>query len=252
MACASASLRTTCRWTWLLAGTSITTSASTRAEQERRRPSANGTRREKRRSGSLNGDRLALDEITPCLANSPSATKTWQRPHSPRPPQTESMSTPRLRAACSRGVPTGKFPRLPEGVNTTRGSRGAMRYALPRSSGPAAMTTFAAPPRSLPGGCRCRCAGAGARGRIAKASDPARAVGIVAQHDVCTHAGSDDLYVQRIGDRGSHAGAHSHRQERTVDAIPVRQPEADVRSAAGGIDLEFGAQPVHQAHDLHT
>src|SRR5277367_5253304 len=104
----------------------MTTSASTRAEQDRRRPSANGTRREKRISGSLKGDKLEFDEDTPCLANSPSATSTWQRPHKPRPPQTESMSTPRLRAACSSGVPTGKLPRLPEGVNTTRGSRAAI------------------------------------------------------------------------------------------------------------------------------
>jgi len=58
-----------------------------------------------------------------------SATNTWQRPQRPRPPQTESISTPRLRAACSSGVPTGNWPRLPEGVNTTSGSRAAMRTA---------------------------------------------------------------------------------------------------------------------------
>ena len=49
-------------------------------------------------------------------------TRTWQRPHSPRPPQTESTSTPSVRAACSSGVPTGNRPRFPEGVNTTRAS----------------------------------------------------------------------------------------------------------------------------------
>src|ERR1700722_5133901 len=105
----------------------MTTSASTHAEQDRRRPGPSGVRREKRISGSLKGDKLALDEETPCLANSPSATKTWQRPQRPRPPQTEAMSTPRLRAACRSGVPTGKLPRLPEGVKTTSGSRVAMR-----------------------------------------------------------------------------------------------------------------------------
>src|SRR5450755_1927529 len=105
----------------------MTTSASTHAEQDRRRPAASGDRREKRISVSLKDDKLALDEETPCLANSPSATKTWQRPQRPRPPHTESMSTPRLRAACSSGVPTGKLPRLPEGVNTTSGSRAAMQ-----------------------------------------------------------------------------------------------------------------------------
>ncbi len=40
----------------------------------------------------------------------------------PRPPQTESTSTPSVRAAESSGVPTGKRPRLPEGVKTTSGS----------------------------------------------------------------------------------------------------------------------------------
>ena len=41
----------------------MTTSASTRAEQDRRRPGARGTRREKRFSGSLSGDRLAADKV---------------------------------------------------------------------------------------------------------------------------------------------------------------------------------------------
>ena len=103
-----------------------------RARQAPCRP-ASGARREKRISGSLNGDRLALEEETPCLANSPSATSTWQRPHRPRPPHTESMSTPRLRAACSSGVPTGKWPRLPEGMNTTSGSRVVMRALEPQA-----------------------------------------------------------------------------------------------------------------------
>src|SRR5262245_24239967 len=40
----------------------------------------------------------------------------------PRPPQTESISTPRLRAACRIGVPSGKRPRLPEGMKTTSAS----------------------------------------------------------------------------------------------------------------------------------
>ena len=40
----------------------------------------------------------------------------------PRPPQTESKSTPNLRAAVKIGVPIAKFPRLPDGVKTTRGS----------------------------------------------------------------------------------------------------------------------------------
>ena len=48
----------------------------------------------------------------PCLANSPSPTVIWQRPQMARPPQTESMSTPSVRAACSTGVPIGEAPPL--------------------------------------------------------------------------------------------------------------------------------------------
>src|SRR3546814_6116437 len=62
---------------------------------------------------------------------------TWQRPHRPRPPQTESMSTPRLRAAFRIGVPTGKRPRRPEGVKTTRAS---FRGVLCVSSGKAKLS----------------------------------------------------------------------------------------------------------------
>src|SRR5271167_1726724 len=40
----------------------------------------------------------------------------------PRPPHTESISTPRLRAAWSKGVPMTKRPRRPEGMNTTSAS----------------------------------------------------------------------------------------------------------------------------------
>ena len=92
-----------------------------RAREPPSRPPADGRGRT-RRSTAPNGDRFAAREVTPCFANSPSASTTWQRPHIPRPPQTESMSTPSERAACSSGVPSGKRPRLPEGVKTTNAS----------------------------------------------------------------------------------------------------------------------------------
>src|SRR5690606_34775222 len=47
----------------------------------------------------------------------------------PRPPQTESRSTPSWRAAVSTGVPAGKRPRLPEGVKITSGSVGTVTTA---------------------------------------------------------------------------------------------------------------------------
>src|SRR5882672_48524 len=52
----------------------------------------------------------------PSLAKLPSLTSIWQRPQMPRPPHTESMSTPRLRAAVSTGVPQAKRPRRPDGM----------------------------------------------------------------------------------------------------------------------------------------
>src|SRR5260221_14456502 len=52
----------------------------------------------------------------PSLAKLPSLTSIWQRPQMPRPPHTESMSTPRLRAAVSTGVPIAKRPRRPDGM----------------------------------------------------------------------------------------------------------------------------------------
>ena len=107
-------------------------------------------RLEKRISGSLNGDKLALEEEMPSLANSPSATSIWQRPQSALPPQTESMSTPRLRAACSTGVPTGKWPRLPEGVKTTRGSRVVMGAVRRAAAGVRLRAGPEAPRRSRP------------------------------------------------------------------------------------------------------
>ena len=42
-----------------------------------------------------------------CLANSPKAGRTWHRPQIPRPPHTESRSTPKRRAASSTVVPGG-------------------------------------------------------------------------------------------------------------------------------------------------
>src|SRR3984885_8667262 len=252
MARASASLRTTWRCTWLLAGTSITTSAHMRAEHDRRLPGASGARFEKRISGSLSGERLALEEDTPSFANSPSATSTWQRPQSARPPHTESMSTPRLRAACRSGVPSGKWPRFPEGMNTTRGARATMRAAGP-SGRAAAMPALAASAGRLacaggPGGR----AGTGRRQRVAKTPDPARAIRIVAQHHVGTHDRLDDFDVHGVGDRGGEPRRHRHCEKRAVDSVAVRQTEAHVRGAARGIDLELFAQTPHQTHDLHA
>ena len=60
----------------------------------------------------------------PCLGKSPNEGLTWHFEQMPRPPQTESRSTPSARAAASTVVPAGKRPRWPDGVKITRGSRG--------------------------------------------------------------------------------------------------------------------------------
>ncbi len=49
----------------------------------------------------------------PCLAKSPSPITTWQRPQIPRPPQTESTSTPNCRAQSRSDEPSGNRPLQP-------------------------------------------------------------------------------------------------------------------------------------------
>ena len=63
---------------------------------------------------------------------SPRPGRTWQRPHSPRPPHTESRSTPSERAASRTVVPSANRPRRPDGVKMTSGIRaGASRPRPP-------------------------------------------------------------------------------------------------------------------------
>src|SRR5712671_278527 len=125
-------------------------------------------------------------------------------------------------------------------------SRHANRLTLSRAP---AMAAFTAAARRFTGGAR---GARGGRSRVAKAANPTGAIGIMPQHDVRAHDGLDDFHMHRIGNGRGHPGSHGHRQKRAVDAVAVRQPEADVRGTAGGIDLEFRAQFVHQAHDLHA
>src|SRR5262245_4061682 len=164
----------------------------------------------------------------PCLANSPSAMSTWQRPQMPRPPQTESTSTPSVRAAERSGVPTGKRPRLPEGMKTTSGSLAVMGR---RSGAGRAAPLAAAAENGLALGAR--------RLLLAEALDPTLAVWVVAHHHVGAEAGAHGLGVQRIRDRRGEARGDRHRQEGAVDAVAVGQAEADVRGAAGRVDLQL-------------
>ena len=91
----SARLRTTCLWTWLSGGTSMTTSPRSCAWHESRRPAAGpccpGSAPRPPRTV-----RCSAVLVMPCLAKLPSPTVTWQRPQIARPPHTLSMSTPEL------------------------------------------------------------------------------------------------------------------------------------------------------------
>src|SRR5215472_17051408 len=151
-------------------------------------------------------ERWSAAEVTPSLANSPSAISIWQRPQMPRPPQTESMSTPRLRAACSSGVPSGNRPRRPEGMKTTSAS-GLPAAPGARGSGTAAAAFPPAPGTFLALG-----------QRLAEFLDPAHAI-LVMTHG---HVGAEDrghlLRMERIGDGGGHAGADEHGKEGGVEA----------------------------------
>jgi hypothetical protein len=70
-------------------------------------------------------------DAIPCFGNSPTDWTTWQRPQMPRPPQTESMSTPSERAASRTVVPSANRPRRPDGMKMTSASESAVTTWLP-------------------------------------------------------------------------------------------------------------------------
>src|SRR5271170_2968128 len=126
----------------------------------------------------------------------------------PRPPQTESRSTPSRRAASRMLVPSGKRSRLPDGVKTTRGSLKASR---PRPAAPA----LAPPPRARLALGR----------RLAVFADPCAAIGVVTHHHVGAENRLDVFGMQRVHDRRGETGADHHRPEGGVEAAPVGQAE---------------------------
>ena len=173
-----------------------------------------------RRPAARASTKRCSDSLTSATGSPPrSARRAWRtRPRRPapgsartcaRPPQTESMSTPRLRAACRSGVPCGKWPRLPEGVKTTRASRcrpcvsaspssgadGRLRggRAAPRAPGRDARLTASAP------------AGGGlAKSRIQRAQSGSWPIITSAPMHRLDH-----LDVHRVGDRGGQPGGRS-------------------------------------------
>src|SRR5712671_4494771 len=141
------------------------------AVQDRRRPSANPRWSRYSVSTVSNGLRFSGRDSIPCLAKLPMLCSTWQRPQMPRPPQTESMSTPSARAASRTVVSFGNRPRRPDGVKMTSGS------AADGRSGAAAIDPDA--PFAL-------------HRRDAEGADPAAGVLVVAEEDVAGHDGVPD------------------------------------------------------------
>ena len=168
---------------------------------------------------------------------------TWQRPQIPRPPQTESMSTPSERAASRTVVPSGKRPRRPDGVKMTSGV-GGLAHGRPLSRRPRFRPAPAragdvdpAPLLALQ------------RGRPER-PDPAAALGVVAHQHVGGHHRMADTFGDRVRDRRREPAGDRHREVAAVDPLAVGQAEADVRRAAGAVDLELVAQPPEDAEDL--
>src|SRR6185295_5772170 len=185
----------------------------------------------------------------PCFANSPSPTVIWQRPQIARPPQTESMSTPSDRAACSTGVPIGKRPRRPEGVNTISASSLSV---IPLS---AAAASFLALPASridiIARSRRASIAGLRRRwGRFAELANPGEAVGIDAVQHIGAHDRVHVFIMQRIHDRARHPVRGGHRQEIAGKRPSLRHAEGDVARPAGGIDLELLPEAAYQPEHL--
>ncbi len=159
-------LRTTWRWTWLSGGTSTSTSPldvreAAEASVRRRGRGAGRTRPRP----PPRGERWPSLDSMPCLGKLPSAGMTWQRPQLPRPPQTESRSTPSERAASRRSSRGSNRPRRPDGREDQRASRLGRRSVgrrrrrqrrLGRQPGPRAAGSTRRPPLAARGaGSRC-------------------------------------------------------------------------------------------------
>src|SRR3954447_12842029 len=154
---------------------------------------------------------------------------TWQRPQIPRPPHTESISTPSRRAASRTVVPVSNRPRRPDGVKMTSASS-VTTLLLVRSAADGGTGLGTGPAPIDPSATDVAVGRADAMG-----PDPARRILVVALENVRGHDGGPDAFGDRIGDRARQARGNRHRQERAVDSLPVRQSEADVAGAAGRV-----------------
>ena len=103
-------LRITCLRVWLSSGTRITKSPVTWQAQLRRASGAKLNFWAYVCSRSPAGVNAWAEERTPNLAKSPFSTSTLHLPQVWRPPQIDSISTPKRRAASNSVVPAGISP----------------------------------------------------------------------------------------------------------------------------------------------
>ena len=173
---ASSALRTTWRWTWLSGGTSMSDVARTRArgttagDRRAGRCARRSHARRRRRAVRCDGD-----DVIPCFGNEPSPGVTWQRPQMPRPPQTESMSTPRRARSLEDGragvhaaaaarwredderLDAALAMRAPTAATARRSRRPTSRHSARRPApAPSAAVDAPASPGLLAVGCRAR------------------------------------------------------------------------------------------------
>ena len=236
---ASASLRTTWRCTWLSGGTSMTTSPRIRAGAAEPAAGARAAARPRRRARP----RSRASECAPRRRDrrasrcSPSLDLDLAAPADPRPPQTESRSTPSPRAA-SAPCAVGEVPRRPDGVKTTRRcsvTRLAASARRPLAGGAPVAAAAAAPPR------RRRRRAARSRRRSARRCPSSRRPPSTALRiSSCSGFVIADVIPAAIA-----IGRNAR-----VEAVAVGQAEADVRGAAGRVDAELLAQPAHEAEHL--
>ena len=220
-------------------GTSITTSPHSCAWQPSRRPGCEGAAL--RRIARLDG--VPAGEVAGARRDAVLGEVAFRRrgPGSARRCRARRRPNRGRRRACAppraRSCPSGKRPRLPEGVKTTRCSLHTERTFKPRRDGDPRAGPGRRPPRPRPAGSRYL--------RI-----HAAAIRVVAHDDVGAEDRLDVLGVQRVHDRRGHAGADHHRQERGVEAAAVGQAEGEVRGAAGRVDLELVVQAAQQVDQL--
>ncbi len=183
------------------------------------------------------------EDVIPCLGNSPRPCVTWQRPQIPRPPQTESMSTPSERAASRTVVPVGE-PAAP--ARRREDDERLLVAAVDRLAVPRRRDVSRPARRRLTRRRLTSPSGVGARwARIQRPQSGSLPISTSAAMTLALTSGISGFVIAEVSPLAIAIGRNGG-----VDALAVRQPEADVRRAAGRVDPELVAQPADEREDL--